>query len=156
LPSPPPPGQARDEDNNPRLSGGDAFVVTLLRGAGPPGPAAAAALAAPGEAPAAADAHAGGGGEAEQEGGEEEEQGEGRQQGRLEVVAAGAVGDGGDGSYRAAYRLDAAGRYLLAVTDGAPAPGPSSSPPFARSALSSGCVGRRGWGPCLPAPAGLC
>ncbi|KAI8475786.1 MAG: hypothetical protein J3K34DRAFT_456142 [Monoraphidium minutum] len=98
--------QARDEDNNPRLSGGDMFVVTLLR------EAAAAAAAAPPPAGAAAPADDGGGALAAATGGEGEQGGA-----RLEVVGAGSVEDRGDGSYAVAYRLDVAGRHMVAVTD---------------------------------------
>jgi hypothetical protein len=92
--------QARDEDNNPRLSGGDAFTVTLLaeRAEAEEAPPQLAQLPAPAEGRAEPAPPA------------------------LAVAGAGAVVDCGDGTYEVTYRLERAGRYLLAVTDGARSP----------------------------------
>ncbi|KIZ07366.1 hypothetical protein MNEG_0592 [Monoraphidium neglectum] len=109
--------QARDEDDNPRLSGGDAFVVTLLRETPQAAPDAAmitSAASAALQAPPGAE----GGGAGDEGAGGDGEQPAGAKAGRLEVVGAGRVRDCGDGRYEVAYRLEGAGRYLLAVTDG--------------------------------------
>lgn len=132
--------QARDEDNNPRLSGSDTFHVTLLRDSSPgdssspvadsaaAGSAAAAAAgllalpaagqSAPGQQPPGGGQPAGG---AQPPGGTQPLGGHYEApagSGGLAVVSAARVIDSGDGSYRVTYRLEGAGRYLIAVTDG--------------------------------------
>ena len=116
---------AFDEDGNARLSGGDVFHVTLLR-----------------DTAAAGDIESSGGGGESGGGGNDAERagdsgaaagaaggvaggaGDGRDLSAagaapLAVAAAARVEDRGDGRYGVTYRLEAAGAYLIAITDGA-------------------------------------
>jgi hypothetical protein len=113
--------QARDEDNNPRLSGGDAFTVALL--AENPNKAGQLELperVAPGGAsgPLVAVAPAAISRPTEGVIGGADEAGPAAAGPALAVVGAGDVKDMEDGTYEVLYRLEKAGRYMLAVTDG--------------------------------------